>query len=60
MTEDIEPLKAQLAREVDLRRRLIDIARHLTTTFNRDELIPMIIADAADLIGAETASVLEV
>lgn len=57
---DTEALTAQLAKEVALRRRLVDIARHLTTTFDHDELISSIIADAAELIGAETASVLEV
>lgn len=60
MTDEITALKAQLEREVTLRRRLVDIARKLTSTLSHDELIGLIIDDAVELLGAETASVLEV
>lgn len=60
MTDEITALKAQLEREVTLRRRLVDIARKLTSTLAHDELIGLIIDDAVELLGAETASVLEV
>ena len=60
MPDEITALKAQLEREVTLRRRLVDIARKLTSTLAHDEQIGLIIDDAVELLGAETASVLEV
>lgn len=57
---DVAALQARLDREVRLRRRLVEIARQLGSTLDHDALIGMIIDDAVDLLGAETASVLEV
>jgi GAF domain-containing protein len=51
-------LRGQLEREVALRRRLVDLARRLSSTLHHDELIGMILAAAAELLGAETASLL--
>lgn len=59
MTEDPAALRAQLDAEIALRRRLVDLARRLTSTLDHDELIGMILTAAAELLGAETASVLE-
>lgn len=57
---DADELRTRLDREIRLRTRLIDIARQLTSTLDHDALISMIMADAVKLVGAETASVLEV
>lgn len=59
-TTDVTELHARLDRAVALRRRLMGFARELTSTLDHDALIRNIIGDAVELVGAETASVLEV
>jgi GAF domain-containing protein len=58
MTDDPAALRQQLEREVALRRRLVDLARRLSSTLHHDELIGKILTAAAELLGAETASLL--
>lgn len=58
MTDELNDLRRQLEHETALRRRLVDLARRLSSTLHHDELIGMILSAATELLGAETASLL--
>lgn len=58
MTDDLTAVRRQLERETTLRRRLVDLARRLSSTLDHDQLIDMILLAATELLGAETASLL--
>lgn len=55
---DVADLQAQLATEVTIREQLVDLAVRLNSTLNLDELLQLIMTSAADLLGAETSSLM--
>ena len=56
--QQIAELRRQLEDEVNRLNRLIEIAGQLNSTLNLDELLQLIMGSAADLLGAETSSLL--
>ena len=54
----VAALERQLRREVATRRQLVDLATKLTSTLNLDELLQLIMSSAADLLDAETSSLM--
>jgi phosphoserine phosphatase RsbU/P len=56
----LDELERQLQAEVSARKQLIDIAVTLNQTLNLDELLQLIMRSAADLLDAETSSLLRV
>lgn len=51
-------LEAQLRQEVAARKRLVEAALQLTSTFDRDKLLQLIMASATELLDAETSSLM--
>lgn len=51
-------LEAQLHQEVAARKRLVEAALQLTSTFDRDKLLQLIMSSATELLDAETSSIL--
>jgi GAF domain-containing protein len=51
-------LEGQLHQEVTARKRLVDAAIQLTSTFDRDKLLELIMSSATDLLDAETSSLM--
>jgi GAF domain-containing protein len=51
-------LEAQLRHEVAARKRLVEAALQLTSTFDRDKLLQLIMASATELLDAETSSLM--
>jgi GAF domain-containing protein len=56
--QEIAELRSQLDEEVGRLNRLIETAQQLNSTLNLDELLTLIMNSAADLLGAETSSLL--
>lgn len=54
----IEDLEGRLATETQIRAQLVDLAVRLNSTLNLDELLQLIMASAADLLDAETSSLM--
>jgi GAF domain-containing protein len=56
--QEIAELRRQLDEEVGRLSRLVEIAAQLNSTLKLDELLSLIMNSAADLLGAETSSLL--
>lgn len=51
-------LERRLAAEVAVRQRLVEVATSLASTLNLDELLDLVMRSAAELLDAETSSLL--
>lgn len=51
-------LDGQLRQEIAARKRLVEAAIQLTSTFDRDKLLQLIMSSASDLLDAETSSLI--
>ncbi len=58
LNEEIAKLRRQLNEEVGTLNRLVELATLLNSTLNLDELLRLIISSAAELLHAETSSLL--
>lgn len=56
--ERIAELEGRLATEIEIRAQLVDLAVRLNSTLNVDELLQLIMTSAADLLDAETSSLM--
>lgn len=56
--ERIAELERRLATEIEIRAQLVDLAVRLNSTLNVDELLQLIMTSAADLLDAETSSLM--
>lgn len=56
--ERIAELEGRLATEIAIRAQLVDLAVRLNSTLNVDELLQLIMTSAADLLDAETSSLM--
>lgn len=56
--ERIAELEGRLASEIAIRAQLVDLAVRLNSTLNVDELLQLIMTSAADLLDAETSSLM--
>lgn len=56
--ERIAELEGRLATEIAIRAQLVDLAVRLNSTLNVDELLQLIMTSAADLLEAETSSLM--
>lgn len=56
--ERITELEGRLASEIAIRAQLVDLAVRLNSTLNVDELLQLIMTSAADLLDAETSSLM--
>jgi phosphoserine phosphatase RsbU/P len=54
----VDDLERRLRAEVEVRKQLVDVAVRLSSTLNLEELLQLIMTSAADLLGAETSSLL--
>jgi phosphoserine phosphatase RsbU/P len=54
----VASLEAELRQEVVARKRLVEAALQLTSTFDRDQLLQLIMSSAAELLDAETSSLM--
>lgn len=58
VNEEIAELRRRLDEEVGTLNRLVELATLLNSTLNVDELLQVIMSSAAELLGAETSSLL--
>jgi sigma-B regulation protein RsbU (phosphoserine phosphatase) len=58
LREQVDRLERQLRHEQATRRQVVDLAAKLNSTLNLDELLQLIMSSAADLLAAETSSLM--
>jgi GAF domain-containing protein len=58
LREQVDRLERQLRHEQATRRQVVDLAAKLNSTLNLDELLQLIMSSAADLLDAETSSLM--
>ena len=54
----VRNIEGQLRQEVAARKRLVEAALQLTSTFDRDKLLALIMSSATELLDAETSSLM--